>query len=396
MRSVLRRLLRRPIGVVDRRFEHADRGLLDSVDTVVRHTDVRFGELAAVAERHHREAMEASERRQSETIGLLRPISETVGRVDQHFEMITSATVEASAYIGRALREMRDTFRYDAEQLHGLLQSLNERRLDEVHNVLRDSVELRDRLQADLKRWVEPDATDLRDLDGVRAAFLNFAESHRGFAAQAGLWLNPPVSTEYAAGAVRVGDVNERIVEVPYALAAVSRLPVGASVLDVGAVESTLSLSMASLGYHVTAVDLRPYPFKHPRLTAVTVPLEEWEGPDQPFDAILVISTIEHLGLGAYGEPQGPEDLDVRMMRKIRSFAREGTLLVLTTPFGEFKIEESQRVYDKARLDDLLEGWTIEDWTVMEQLDRTTWVLSDDGASHRDGRKVVMVVASAS
>ena len=72
-----------------------------------------------------------------------------------------------------------------------------------------------------------------------------------------------------------VSTVHERIVEVPYAFRALSGLAPGSRVLDVGSAESTVALSLAALGYRVTALDLRPYPFEHPLLEVVAAPLEE-------------------------------------------------------------------------------------------------------------------------
>ena len=44
-----------------------------------------------------------------------------------------------------------------------------------------------------------------------------------------------------------------------------------------GASESTVALSLASLGYEVTAIDPRPYPFDHPRLRVVVGNVEDWD-----------------------------------------------------------------------------------------------------------------------
>lgn len=57
-------------------------------------------------------------------------------------------------------------------------------------------------------------------LDDATAEFLNFATSHLGFAAQAGLWINAPVRVEHHAGRAAFAEVSERIVEIPYAFRA--------------------------------------------------------------------------------------------------------------------------------------------------------------------------------
>ena len=57
--------------------------------------------------------------------------------------------------------------------------------------------------------------------------------------------------------------VNERIIEVPFVL---QRLPKSGRILDVGCSNSALSLQLACMGYQVTAIDVRHYPFSHPNL----------------------------------------------------------------------------------------------------------------------------------
>src|SRR3989442_9806581 len=60
----------------------------------------------------------------------------------------------------------------------------------------------------------------------------------------------------------------ERIVEVPFVLRHLDAPP-GSRILDFGCSESPVALHLASLGYQVLAVDLRPYPFPHPNLTVI-------------------------------------------------------------------------------------------------------------------------------
>ena len=98
---------------------------------------------------------------------------------------------------------------------------------------------------------------DLARLDAARAAYLNWASGPEGYAAQAGLWFNPPVPVQHAAGGVEVLLVNERIVEQPFAFGALAGLPAGAAIIDVGGSESTVGLSLATLGHRVTVVDPR-------------------------------------------------------------------------------------------------------------------------------------------
>lgn len=212
------------------------------------------------------------------------------------------------------------------------------------------------------------------------ARFLNWAEGPEGPAARAGLWFNPPVPVAYSHDAVEVLLVNERIVEQPYVFGAVRALRPTARILDVGGSESTVALSLASLGYEVTVVDPRGYRLKHPSLREFAVPLAEL--PRQlRFDAAVVLSSIEHFGLSGYGEQQSEDArLDRQAIADIRDRLEDGGLLVLTVPFAqEFSRDDFQRVYSLEELTGMLSGWRIADLTVAWRTDLRTWVLGSPG-----------------
>jgi 2-polyprenyl-3-methyl-5-hydroxy-6-metoxy-1,4-benzoquinol methylase len=229
------------------------------------------------------------------------------------------------------------------------------------------------------------------ELDPAVEGLLNFAESHRGFAAQRNLWFNPPISVAYANRSVAIAGVNERIVELPYVLRALAPIRSGASVLDVGATESLLSLHLASLGYNVTAIDPRPYPVEHPRLEVVAAEVQRWQ-PKKEFDAVVCLSTIEHIGLGAYGEAQDEDRADLLAMNRIRACTRPGGLLVLTTPFGAAQTNAFTRVYNRETLDELLEGWAVSDLTIARRESDFTWAI--DHNLDQDAEAVALVTAT--
>lgn len=302
-------------------------------------------------------------------------------RAEQRFEATAETNSELVAFLGHQLRRVSD-------QLDGMA--------DDVGNLVtkgRDSAEELNTVRHELASLVQPvDAIDAKvdellgritsdlsstkaaeDLTPEQAAFLSFAESHQGFRSQAGLWFNPPVTVDYQAGKVSVGSVNERIVEVPFALGAVASLDSGSSILDVGCAESHIAYSLASLGFRVTGIDLHPYPLRHANLNTVAAPLQEWQGPAEPFDGVVCLSAIEHFGLGAYGEPDIDPNLDEDAMRRLLDMTRPGGLLVFTAPFGQYRVEDHQRVYDLDALERLLKGWEVEDLRLAARDEKGAW-----------------------
>ena len=224
------------------------------------------------------------------------------------------------------------------------------------------------------------------------ADLLNWAGGHTGPAAQAGVWVNHPVSLVHRDGTVRVADVNERIVEVPWVMGFATSLPPGSLVLDFGATESTISLSLASLGLDVIAADLRAYPFPHPHLRSVVGSILEWEGPERPLDAVVCVSALEHVGLGAYGDTPASGDLDRRIMERFARWLRPGGELAFTAPYGRWHVDELQRVYDAEHLDALFAGWEITERTVCVRSAPGVWERVDTAAEQVPNEPGIVLV----
>jgi SAM-dependent methyltransferase len=284
------------------------------------------------------------------------------------------ATSEAVTLLGRSFREIETSFAASVE-----------------------SLEATRRLAEEASKGTETYVDELahgaiEDLRGGAVRLLNYAAGHEGFAAQRHLWFNPPVNVQYADSEAFVGGVNERIAEIPFVLRALAEVPVGAKILDVGASESTLCLSLATLGYEVAAVDPRPNPLRHPNLHVVEQQIEEWDGEEREFDATICLSTIEHIGLGAYGQEEGRRtDLDA--MRRMRELTRPGGVLILTTSYGRSGADEFSRTYDRADLEELLQGWNVGEMTFLTRENETTWATRNSSESPEpSGREVVVML----
>ena len=232
------------------------------------------------------------------------------------------------------------------------------------------------------------------ELDDYTARVLNYEATHEGFAAQANLWFNPPLLVGYESQNVKLRWVNERIVEVPYVFRALSHVKADADVLDVGGTESSVCLSLATLGYNVTVIDPRPNPLSHERLRSVVSRVEEWDGAAS-FDAVICLSTIEHIGTQAY-EQQATGRADLEAMKRIHELTRPDGVLVLTTAVGRPSVDEFSRVYDREGLDQLLEGWDVADLTLVHRRDDTTWTTVDEPIEDLDPEveTVAMITAT--
>jgi 2-polyprenyl-3-methyl-5-hydroxy-6-metoxy-1,4-benzoquinol methylase len=304
-----------------------------------------------------------------ESVERQRTALEALAGQSERIDSYARSSAEAFSYVGVELRRIQET-----------LETLNERTLEEYYQL----------------RLAGVRQLTLSELDEPLAQVIEYATSHRGFYAQAGLWFNPPVVVSLKAGTASAVEVTERIVELPFAMAALSQLKPGARILDVGSAESTFPLSAASLGYQVTAIDPRPLRISHQNLKSFACLLEDWQPQRERFAAAFLISTIEHVGLGAYGEQsygcsRHGVGADRAVLDRIRGLLAPDGLMILTTPYGKREITELERIYDEASFTKLLDGWKVLKRQFVVRRDALVWEPAD--TNEPGARGVVMVIA---
>lgn len=150
--------------------------------------------------------------------------------------------------------------------------------------------------------------------------------------------------------------VSERVIEYTFVvrnlIGSVSR------VLDVGCCESLFTHYLIGKGYDTYALDIRLCPEIHPKVRFCQA--NSWDTPfeDDYFGVIVVVSTIEHIGLGGYG---GPRDKggDLMTMKELKRILRDDGRILMTLPLGSKYSVGWERIYDEKRLSKLIEGLTI-------------------------------------
>lgn len=125
------------------------------------------------------------------------------------------------------------------------------------------------------------------------------------------------------------------------------------TILDFGGYESILPLQLSALGYKVTVLDQRKYPFYHPSLKVLCGNLfRDGLRITDKFDVVISISTIEHLGFAHYGGPL-MEDADVRGVKILWDLVKNGGRLMVSVPAGKPAIQRGYRIYNEKRINEI-------------------------------------------
>jgi SAM-dependent methyltransferase len=314
----------------------------------------------------------------AQTVGIHSAVAHLTNTVT---EMLTAGQ-ELDGHVVRMISDVRRDI--------AVHDSAIQTRLDAVQSVLdtvQEALEL-------VRRSFDVDSIprSITQLTARDAALVNFATSHEGFASQQAVWINQPYSLDTEPGAVTHTDSNERLLEIPFVLHAVLATD-SRRVLDVGCRESLIPIHLASMGCDVTGLDPRPYGFAHPNLLFVQAGIEHFYT-EIPFDAVIFLSTIEHIGVGSYGQASDGRG-DMIAMASARRLLRPGGRIILTVPFGRVGVNEFERTYDVAGLTELLGSARLVDAVVGVRTSRSTWAVeADELVDANDGRdRVAMVVA---
>ncbi len=187
--------------------------------------------------------------------------------------------------------------------------------------------------------------------------------------------------------------ISERIIELPTLHEWVGRLfpePKG-EMLEIGHVASTTSLELASLGFKVTAIDLRGYSFSHPNLESIQGDFLKHDF-NKRFDCIFSLSTIEHFGMSKrYGGEDVPDNkLDEEAFKKISELLRSGGHAVVSFPYAKAWVPDIWfRVYTRKDLEFKLSKYFKINESRFYHRDNNVWTRVEnpakDPASPHDG-----------
>ena len=149
---------------------------------------------------------------------------------------------------------------------------------------------------------------------------------------------------------------DSRIVETPLIF---KSIPLDKKrILDIGCRYSTLSIQLASLGHEVHGIDINNYKRKHPNFYFRKADIIKSKYRKNYFDIVISLSTVEHIGLGRYGDKKDTKG-DIKAIKEIYRITKPGGQILITLPFGKPIDTEWYRVYNMERVQELLAGFKI-------------------------------------
>ena len=164
--------------------------------------------------------------------------------------------------------------------------------------------------------------------------------------------MNPPYATqELCAGFWR--DVWN---------AGIVTFPQGASVLEIGCAEDDWQTAMlaARPDLVITGIDWRS--IERVGHLIITGDVLAHDFGTHAFDAIVAVSTIEHIGLGSYNADPLDPDGDTHCLERCMRWLKPSGFLYLDVPYrpdGPYSVNSNFRAYDEPALQTrLLGGWS--------------------------------------
>jgi hypothetical protein len=152
---------------------------------------------------------------------------------------------------------------------------------------------------------------------------------------------------------------TERVIEIPWAL---TGLPQSGVILDVGSCDSAYLSAIQLPDRVLHCLDTRGCPSRVP--PGAVFHHQSLIGNDLPrasFDAVLMLSVLEHIGLPCYGQEPFANG-DELALSEAWALLRPGAPLLATVPVGQGKLSSWYRQYTPARLERLFSKWDHQIW----------------------------------
>ncbi|MBP6948861.1 MAG: DUF268 domain-containing protein [Candidatus Pacebacteria bacterium] len=133
-------------------------------------------------------------------------------------------------------------------------------------------------------------------------------------------------------------------------------------------VDISSSLYFSSIVSAFTPVyfyDFRPAKLNLSNLTSDAEDVTKLSFPDKSIDSLSCMHTVEHVGLGRYGDPIDPEG-DIRATHELTRVLAKGGSLLFVVPIGKPRIQfDAHRIYSYSMVLEMFSGLTLKEFSLI-------------------------------
>ena len=150
---------------------------------------------------------------------------------------------------------------------------------------------------------------------------------------------------------------SDRFIEYPWLLENINIT--SGRLLDVGSTIGDRLYETLPKSVEINCLNLSAKKFRHEQIKFKRGDIRQTDYPDNSFDVVTCISTLEHIGVGGrYLSDHDPEG-DAKAMREIKRILKPGGQLLATVPYGARDVLPINKLYNKAKIADLFSGFEI-------------------------------------
>lgn len=146
--------------------------------------------------------------------------------------------------------------------------------------------------------------------------------------------------------------------------------------VDIGCVESIIPMVAVRNGYEIFGIDLRDINYTVNGFTFIKGDATKLELQSK-FDAVILCSTIEHVGLGGRYDSPNDSEADLTLLKKIKTWLNPGGIVLLTLPVGiDDVFSPYHRVYGSNRFGALIEGYNFVKEEYWKKSSQNNWYIT--------------------
>jgi len=150
---------------------------------------------------------------------------------------------------------------------------------------------------------------------------------------------------------------SDRYIEYPWMMENISVKQ--GRLLDVGSTACEMLFSLLPSSVEIHGINLNDKIVKNQNIKFFVADIRKTCFQDNYFDCITCISTLEHIGVsGRYGSDEDKQG-DVKAIKEMKRILKPGGELLITVPYGKNDILPINKLYNKKRLNILLNNFCV-------------------------------------